>query len=279
MTVDYLFDLNLDANSDSILTMFVYANSDNSKAVYGECEVYPDSSSSSSSSSPDANSSSAPVSSTPSNYEGPSGTENAVYTATLTPGNYEVGVDIPSGIYTIDVISGESGWIHNAFGGTDRGFSFTANSHSDLRTSGDSDSSVKTFDGASLLDDDVLTVNDATVTIYNVAAKGQLNQIKNTEGESITLSSGNYTSGDDIVPGVYDVEIISGNAALRCLAASLPSGGVQLTTDEVSQSMGLSSTYKNINLAEGRTFQIIPTSGDTPLIKFTPSTYQHKNLV
>lgn len=51
VTVDYLFDLNSDANSDSILTMFVYANSDNSKAVYGECEVYPDSSSSSAASS------------------------------------------------------------------------------------------------------------------------------------------------------------------------------------------------------------------------------------
>lgn len=48
VTVDYLFDLNSDANSDSILTMYVYATTDDSKAVCGECEVYLSDSSSSS---------------------------------------------------------------------------------------------------------------------------------------------------------------------------------------------------------------------------------------
>ena len=58
------------------------------------------------------------------------GTEDAVYQATLTPGNYEVGVDIPSGGYTIDVVSGEEGTVHNSSGE----ISFIANSHSTLQT-------------------------------------------------------------------------------------------------------------------------------------------------
>ncbi len=203
------------------------------------------------------------------------GTEDAVYQATLTPGNYEVGVDIPSGGYTIDVVSGEEGTVHNSSGE----ISFIANSHSTLQTGSASFDPIKTYYGAILNDGDVLTVNAVTVAIYNLTTKGSLSQVENTEGASVTLSSGNYTVGQDIQPGVYDAEIVAGDGVLKSVSAGLPSDGVQLSTDEVLQAMGVSATYKNINFTSGRTFQISPISGNSPSIKFVPSKYQHTHLV
>lgn len=128
--------------------------------------------------------------------------ETQEYSTELTPGNYTGGIDIPVGSYDLTLISG-SGNIFcdsdapiNEIFGTDKDFN-----------------EIKSFNGVGVDQGDVLRT-DGNLKIKAVSKKAQVKEMKprkEDKSKAVTLSSGNYTAGDDFPAGTYIITATEGN--------------------------------------------------------------------
>ncbi len=152
-----------------------------------------------------------------SNQEAENELSNIEKEYTLTAGYYTAGVDIPSGKCDVEAVSGTGnlsssnlyrGGVNEMFG-IDDGNGFYTSS----------------FSGLKLPEGTVLSTNGKLVIklIYTNIESGFAGRTYD-EGKAVTLTSGNFTSGEDFDPGIYKIVAVSGRGNLS--SSNLYDGGV-----------------------------------------------------
>lgn len=169
------------------------------------------------------------------------------YSATLSPGYYEIGVDIPSGTYDFEIVSG-SGNVTTTSGEVN----LIMGKQSD-------DMYQKTYKNAELNRGDTLFVQQCTIKISSKEADMAVKKRNNSSAKAVSFSSGKYTAGKDFQPGYYDITLVSG------------SGNVICDDNELNAIFSNDSTlgvkeYKNVPFESGNKLDI-----EGAKVKLTPS--------
>lgn len=137
-----------------------------------------------------------------SKYVNSPGSGNDVFETTLSAGHYTAGIDIPPGTYTITSLSG-SGKATST-----KVFSGAIDGKGD-----DNSENIKTtIENVQLPTDIVLTLTGSLVVKISTTT-ANLDAIKPRENKApkvVTLSPGEYKSGQDFSEGTYDVVWVSG---------------------------------------------------------------------
>jgi hypothetical protein len=126
------------------------------------------------------------------------------YELTISAGNYTAGTDFPSGIYTITAVNG-SGNVSstNMFdGGLNEVMSVT-----------EDEMYIKEFKNVNLEKDVVLNISGNVTVLLRSDGVNANDMIPRSEmlSEVITFSSGNYISGTDFDPGIYNIVLVKGS--------------------------------------------------------------------
>lgn len=182
----------------------------------------------------------------------------APYEVDLQAGKYYIGLHIPEGVYSVSVNSGLGNIMTNSGVNSAMG-SGTAVTYAD------------SFDNLTLANGDVLTVTQSLN--INISTKeayySSMVPYENPAGEEKELSAGNYIVGQDVAPGIYDISIVEGTANVNLDDYSFSA----MLTNESGLSESVTSTFKNLELLEGRTLvvgsgtvKITPTPDIEPLI-------------
>lgn len=188
-----------------------------------------------------ASSSQAPSSQAPSSVE-----QQQPYSATLLPGYYEIGVDIPAGTYNFDIADG-------------KGNVTDINDDVNLIMGNDSDDMyVKSYKNAKLTDGNTLFVQQCSINVSSSNA-GKTKKRNNSSAKAVTLSSGKYTAGKDFQTGYYDITLVSGSGNVICNGNEL---NAIFSTDK---ELGV-TTYKNVPFKDGNELDV-----ESVQIKLTPS--------
>ena len=168
------------------------------------------------------------------------------FSATLLPGYYEIGVDIPAGIYNFDIASG-------------KGNVTDINDDVNLVMGNDSDAMYqKSYKNAELADGSTLFVQQCSIKVLSSNA-GEIKKRDNSSAKAVTLSSGKYTAGRDFKIGYYDITLVSGSGNVVCQDNEL---NAIFSTDK---DFGV-ATYKNVPFKDGYKLDV-----EGAKIKLTPS--------
>lgn len=169
------------------------------------------------------------------------------YSATLEPGYYEIGVDIPAGTYDFEIASGN-------------GNVTTTSGNVNLVMGKKSDDMYqKTYKNAELSANDTLFIQQCSIKIDSKAADMNIKKRDNSKAQEISLSAGNYTAGKDFKAGYYDITLVSGSGNVICEDNEL---NAIFGTEE---QLGV-KTYKNVPFKDGNKLQI-----EQVKVKLTPS--------
>lgn len=163
----------------------------------------------------------------------------------LSSGNYTAGIDYPSGKYNITALSGSGNVISdNMFDGGINAMMGTE----------DDELFEKEYKNIKLTEGTVLSVSggvkiriDCEKPESGVVAREQTNT------ETISLSNGNFVSGEDFPAGVYDVVATDGSG--NVMTDNMYEGGLNAIMGVNDDSFS-EKEYKNINLPEGVTLTI-----------------------
>ena len=169
----------------------------------------------------------------------------------LEPGAYFVGLHIPEGVYNITVVSG-------------LGSMLTKSGINSAMGSGSAVKYADSYDNATLANGDILTLTQTLkVKITTQEAYfSSMTSYENRAKEEKELSPGDYVIGQDVPAGIYDMSIVSGTANAKLDDYSFTA----MLTDNAALAESSSTTFKNLELLEGRTLQI--SSGT---VKLTPA--------
>lgn len=186
-----------------------------------------------------AQSSAAPSSSTPA---------TKAYTATLLPGYYEVGTDIPAGTYDFEIASGRGNVVD-----IDDGINLImGNSSEEMYQKG--------YKNAKLTEGSTLMLSQCSIKISSQNASTNLKKRDNSSAQAFNItSSGNYEAGKDFQPGYYDIELASGSGNVIC-----PENELNAVMSKDS-SFGV-TVYKNVKFENGYTLDV-----EGPKLRLTPS--------
>lgn len=173
------------------------------------------------------------------------------YETDLAPGTYTVGLHIPEGVYNVQVTSG-------------LGTMMTSTGTVSAMGTGTAVEYATTFDNLTLKAGDTLELSQSlNVKITTQEANlTKMTGYDNPATEEKELSPGNYVVGQDIPVGVYDLSIVSGTANVTLDDYSFTA----MLTDNAALAESTGTSYKNLELEEGRTVQV--TSGT---VKLTPT--------
>ncbi len=174
--------------------------------------------------------------------------ETQEYSTELTPGNYTGGIDIPVGSYDLTLISG-SGNIFcdsdapiNEIFGTDKDFN-----------------EIKSFNGVGVDQGDVLRT-DGNLKIKAVSKKAQVKEMKprkEDKSKAVTLSSGNYTAGDDFPAGTYIITATEGNGNVISTDKNNSDNDINLIMSPTPDSdMEETDTFNNATFDKGTTLEL-----------------------
>ena len=182
----------------------------------------------------------------------PQETATAPYDVELAPGAYWVGLHIPEGVYNVQVVSGianlttQSGVVAALGSGAATDY-------------GDTYSNLTLANGDVLKLTQSLTVKISTQEAYF----STLSTYANPATETKELTAGTYTIGKDIPVGLYDISVVEGTTVNVSLSDYTFTA--MLSADaSIAESAG--SSYKNLELLEGKTLQV--SSGT---VKLTPA--------
>lgn len=171
------------------------------------------------------------------------------FSADLTPGEYVVGVHIPEGYYSVEILEGESYLnIEDIENGIYDWYSMGFD---------DDSGSVTRIDDLRLYQNSLITIEDSCVMHFETA-NGQLSKM-NAEKNSLPAdtvilldASQQYVVGEDFPAGVYDVTMEEGWGTLECGAASdSTDSGWEYSHYIWLNAQESDSSYKNIVLNEG----------------------------
>lgn len=173
------------------------------------------------------------------------------YETDLAAGTYVVGLHIPEGVYNVQVNSG-------------LGTMMTSTGTVSAMGTGTAVEYATTFDNLTLKVGDTLELSQSlNVKITTQEANlTKMTGYDNPATEEKELSPGNYVVGQDISAGVYDLSIVSGTANITLDDYSFTA----MLSDNATLAESTGTTYKNLELEEGRTVQV--TSGT---VKLTPT--------
>jgi hypothetical protein len=178
-----------------------------------------------------------------SKYVNSPGKGRDTFETTLTAGHYTAGIDIPPGTYSITSISG-TGQVSSTkvFSGAIDG-----------KGSDNSENLKTTIDNVQLPENVVLTLTCslvAKISTDTADLKAMIPRI-NTAINPITLTPGQYKSGQDFDPGTYDVIWVSG---LGTVSSS------NLFDQGIFERMGFADLtakeFKNLELKDGSTLTV-----------------------
>lgn len=175
----------------------------------------------------------------------------------LSAGHYEVGIDIPEGIYNLTCVSGQGNVYSDGI--------YSGGLNEIMSTDTSDGLSIDSFSNARFSNGDELTVSStAVIKVTSEAAYTSYLSTRSPLGVEIELSSGNFIAGTDFEPGVYDVTCIAGQGNVYDDNVFL--GGLNEVMS-VDASDGFSiSLFKNARFESGTQLTV---SGCT--IKLTPS--------
>lgn len=188
-----------------------------------------------------------------SKYLNSPGKGSDAFETTLTAGHYTAGIDIPPGTYTITTISG-TGQVSSTkvFSGAIDG------------KGSDNSENLKTeIYNVQLPKNVVLTITGSLVAkiVTNTADLKAMPPRRNTAVNPITLTPGQYKSGQDFEAGIYDVIWVSG---LGTVSSS------NLFDQGIFERMGFADLtakeFKNLELKDGSTLTVSDLT-----IKLVPS--------
>lgn len=184
------------------------------------------------------------VTSAPANSTPPA---TKAFNATLEPGYYEIGVDIPAGTYDFEIVSGNGN------------VTTTSGSVNLIMGKQSGDMYQKTYKNAELNAGDSLFVQQCSIKIDTKAADMQIRKRDNSTAKEVNLSSGKYTAGKDFKAGYYDITLVSGSGNVICQDNEL--NAILGTEDQLGV-----KTYKNVPFKDGNKLDI-----EGPKVKLTPS--------
>jgi len=163
----------------------------------------------------------------------------------LSDGYYTAGVDLPVGKCNLTVISGSgnvsssniySGGINAMMGISDSGYYSTE------------------FKGLKMDKKVVLSIsNGVKIKIEYTNITGNYTGRTYDESNSVELGDGNYTIGDDIKAGIYNITAISGSGNVS--SSNIYDGGINAMMS-VNNEEYYSTEYKNVTLKESGTLSI-----------------------
>lgn len=164
------------------------------------------------------------------------------YSKTLTSGHYVVGLDIPSGTYTLTAKEGNGNvYSTNAYDG---------GLNEIMGTSGEY---VKEFQNAVLPAGEVLSISDVEIKIKSDGADidGMIER-ENPAKTQKNLSSGNYTAGIDFDAGAYVITATKGKGNVY---SSNSFRGINAIMASEPDDMSIKE-FKNVLLEDGDTLTI-----------------------
>lgn len=168
------------------------------------------------------------------------------YSATVLPGYYEIGTDLPAGTYNLDIVSG-------------KGNVTDENDGVNLIMGTDSDEIYqKSYKNAELTEGATLFVQQCSVKATS-SNPGKIKRRDNSSAKPVTLSSGKYTAGRDFQVGYYDITLVSGSGNVICRENEL---NAIFSTD---RTFGV-TTYKNVPFKDGDKLDI-----EGAKVKLSPS--------
>lgn len=187
--------------------------------------------------------------------------ETAPFTITLTSGHYVAGIDFPVGTYTIYAVGGYGSFVSNDFGG--RGYVNQL-----LGTGDDLPAGYKEQYGEVFFPHGTMISFDGLVVRLESEAADvkNLGSRDNPLTQSVSLTAGTYTAGQDFDAGVYDVVAIDGTgsvvssntvAGISCIMSPTPEGSHQM---EDYYNVILAD-YTTITVDEGMTILLVPSTG------------------
>lgn len=172
--------------------------------------------------------------------------EKNTYSATLLPGYYEIGTDIPAGTYDFEIASGNG----NVTDMND-GVNLIMGKQSD-------DMYQKSYQNAELSDGATLFVQQCSIKVSSSDA-GETTARDNSSAKEISVASGKYTSGKDFQPGYYDITLDSGSGNVICLDNQLNAIFSEDSAFGVKE-------YKNVPFKSGSKLDV-----EGPKVTLTPS--------
>lgn len=158
--------------------------------------------------------------------------QQKTFSATLLPGYYEIGVDIPAGTYDFDIASGKGNVTD-----IEDGINLIMGNDSK------NDMYQKSYKNAELTNGSTLFLQQCSIKVTSSDA-GTTQKRDNSTAKAVTFSSGKYTVGKDFQPGYYDITLVSGSGNVICMENQLNS--------IFSNNKGLGVTaYKNVPFKDG----------------------------
>lgn len=188
-----------------------------------------------------------------SKYVNSPGSGSDVYETTLTAGHYTAGIDIPPGTYTITSLSGTGNATSTkVFSGAIDGKG--DNNNENIKT---------TIENAQLPNNIVLTLTGSLVVKISTTT-ADLNAIKPRENKAqkiVTLTPGEYKSGQDFDEGTYNVVWVSGLGTVS--SSNLFDKGIleRMGFDDLT-----AKEFKNLEMDDGSTLTVSDVT-----IKLVPS--------
>jgi hypothetical protein len=126
------------------------------------------------------------------------------YELTISAGNYTAGIDFPSGIYTITAVNG-SGNVSssNMFDG----------GLNEVMSVVEDEMYIKEFKNANLEKDVILNISGNVTVLLTSDGVNTKDMAPRSEmlSEEQTFSSGNYITGTDFDPGIYNIILVKGS--------------------------------------------------------------------
>ena len=177
------------------------------------------------------------------------------YQVDLSSGHYTAGIDFPAGKYDIVAVAGGGNVSSsNVFAGGINAVMGTA----DKNTNG-LDMYEQEYKNINLPDGTVLSISRVTVNISSDKADGAPLKSRNQSiTESVELGNGNFISGEDFEPGIYDISAVSGGGNVS--SDNMHNGGLNAilgTSDQNANGLDMyEQEYKNIDLPSGTTLTI-----------------------
>lgn len=181
-----------------------------------------------------------------------------IFETELTSGNYVVGVDIPVGEYSLQVLEGV-GQIH--VNNIEQKIFISQEISDNTQEYDDTYTGIKNL---KLYENTVLSISGVNVKL--VSNNARTNDIRekqnNTDGINDINISSVYQAGVDFTPGVYDIEFIEGVGTV--LTQGIEYGGIDISFVEDEDVVRI---YKNVELPEGSKLIV-----NNVKIKMVPST-------
>ncbi len=185
--------------------------------------------------------------------ETPAAPETISVDQEFSSGNYTAGVDFPAGKYDIIAVEGGGNVVSsNLFSGGINAVMGTEEMNETI------DMYEQEYSNIDLPSGTVLSISGVTVRLTCDAADGAPLTPRDQEiTETVELGNGNFTSGEDFAPGVYDIVAVSGGGNVS--SSNMFDGGLNavMGTEDQNKMIDMyEQQYKNIDLPEGVTLTI-----------------------